>query len=447
MTIRFPVEARSRLRETAQTYAREVRSFSPVSRNFLIASSLGGINAGVSSVLLNLYILSLGNAEGYLGRLLSLGSLGAATGALVGAQLADRWSSWVALMLGTVVAGSGLLIVLVPGLDLFLPVGTFLGGLGAVTVYLAVPPFLASHSEPSNRPYLFGIAGASYVVSTAIGSILGGFLPAILRDAFPGTSQPDIYRLSLAFGIACSAIGVPFIWRARPTGSGSRGNDDMGSDHPPESRMAGIPIALDKVSWASVIRDPIVRRTLARFVLTDGLIRLGGNLIVPFFSVYFVRELGASEAWFGTLRVVERSIEVIAMLAIAPVAARFGPVATIALSQLASVPMLLGLGFAPNLGVASGIFLIRGTLMEMTVPLRDNFMMDRLPPGSRATVSAAVLLFGYAIAFFSVRVGGQMVQSGHRDYTYMIAGALYTISAVLFFRLFRDQSPEKSQVA
>ncbi|NCV21071.1 MAG: MFS transporter, partial [Chloroflexi bacterium] len=260
--------------------------------------------------------------------------------------------------------------------------------------------------------------------------------------AFPGTSQPDIYRLSLAFGIACSAIGVPFIWRARPNGSGSRGNDDMGSDHEPESRMAGIPIALDKVSWASVIRDPIVRRTLARFVLTDGLIRLGGNLIVPFFSVYFVRELGASEAWFGTLRVVERSIEVIAMLAIAPVAARFGPVATIALSQLASVPMLLGLGFAPNLGVASGIFLIRGTLMEMTVPLRDNFMMDRLPPGSRATVSAAVLLFGYAIAFFSVRVGGQMVQSGHRDYTYMIAGALYTISAVLFFRLFRDHSRE-----
>lgn len=130
MTIRFPVEARSRLRETAQSYASEVRSFSPVSRNFLIASSLGGINAGVSSVLLNLYILSLGNAEGYLGRLLSLGSLGAATGALVGAQIADRWSSWVALMLGTVIAGSGLLIVLVPGLDLLLPVGTFLGGSG-----------------------------------------------------------------------------------------------------------------------------------------------------------------------------------------------------------------------------------------------------------------------------------------------------------------------------
>ncbi len=447
MTIRFPEATLSRLQATAHTYAGEVRSFSPVSRNFLVASSLGGINAGVSSVLLNLYILSLGNAEGYLGRLMSLGSLGAATGALIGAQIADKWSSWVALMLGTVVAGSGLLIVLVPGLDLFLPVGTFLGGLGAVTVYLAVPPFLASHSQPSNRPYLFGIAGASYVVSTATGSILGGFLPSIIRDASPGTPPSDIYRLALAFGVACSAVGVPFLWRARPTSSGSGGNDVRSSDQTNESRMAGIPIALDKVSWASVIRDPFVRLTLARFVVTDGLIRLGGNLIVPFFSVYFVRELGASEAWFGTLRVIERSIEVIAMLAIAPVAARFGPAATIALSQLASVPMLLGLGFAPSLGFASGIFLIRGTLMEMTVPLRDNFMMDCLPPGSRATVSAAVLLFGYAIAFLSVRVGGQMVQSGHRDYTYMIAGALYTISAMLFFRFFRDQSIEKARVA
>ncbi|MSQ43904.1 MAG: MFS transporter [Chloroflexi bacterium] len=447
MTIRFPAATRSQLQATAQTYAREVRSFSPISRNFLVASSLGGINAGVTSVLLNLYILSLGNAEGDLGRLLSLGSLGAAMGALIGAQIADKWSSWVALMLGTVIAGSGLLIVLIPGLNIFLSVGTFLGGLGTVTIYLAVPPFLASHSQQSNRPYLFGIAGASYVVSTAIGSILGGFLPAIIRAAFPGTSQADIYRLSLAFGVACSAIGVPFLWRARPTKSGSVGNKDRGSDQATPSRMAGTLVALDKVSWASVIRDPIVRLILARFVLTDGLIRLGGNLIVPFFSVYFVRELGASEAWFGTLRVIERSIEVIAMLAIAPVASRFGPVATIALSQLASVPMLLGLGFAPSLGIASGIFLIRGTLMEMTVPLRDNFMMDRLPPGSRATVSAAVLLFGYAIAFFSVRVGGQMVQVGHRDYTYMISGALYTISAVLFFRLFRNQSTEKALVA
>ena len=447
MTIRFLVETQSRLHETAQAYVKEVRSFSPVTRNFLVAASLGGINAGVASVLMNLYILSLGNAEGYLGQLLSLGSLGAATGALIGAQIADRWSSWIALMLGTVVAGSGLIMVLVPGLDLFMSVGTFLGGLGAVTVYLAVPPFLASHSEPSNRPYLFGIAGASYVVSTAIGSIVGGLLPAITAEAFPGTSQQDSYRLSLAFGVVCSALGVPFLWRARPTGSGSSGKNDTGTGQAPGLRIAGIPIALDKVSWTTVIRDPTVRIMLARFLLTDGLIRLGGNLVVPFFNVYFVRELGASEAWFGTMRVIERSVEVLAMLAIAPVAARFGPVATIALSQLASVPMLLGLGFAPNLGIASGIFLIRGTLMEMTVPLRDNFMMDRLPTGSRATFSAAVLLVGYSIAFFSVRVGGQMVQSGQRTDTYMIAGALYTISAVLFYSFFRDQSSQKAHVA
>ena len=71
-------------------------------------------------------------------------------------------------------------------------------------------------------------------------------------------------------------------------------------------------------------------------------------MVVPFFSVYFVRELGASEAWYGTLRVVERTIEVVAMLGVAPVAARLGPVATIAWTQALSVPMLLSLGFAPG---------------------------------------------------------------------------------------------------
>ena len=84
------------------------------------------------------------------------------------------------------------------------------------------------------------------------------------------------------------------------------------------------------------------------------------NLFVPFFNVYFVEQLGASTAWFGTLRFLDRTIVVVATLLVAPLAVRYGAVSTITFTQLLSVPCLLAFGFAPGLPLASATFLARG---------------------------------------------------------------------------------------
>ena len=417
------------------TYAREVRAFPGPARRFLAASILGGINAGVSSILLPLFLLATGTGEAELGRLISLGSAGAALGAIAGGPIADRWGPWRALVAGTIVTGVGLTAVLVPmpagaAASAILRAGLILGGLGAVVVYLAVPPYLAAITPQATRPYLFGVAGAAYVTSTALGSLLGGALPTALRTLAPGIDDALTYRLALVAGAACSGLGIPFLLGARPSGH-------LDADAPPSAQDLASRVSRTVQAFIDTWRDREARGATIRFLATDGLLRLGGNMVVPFFSVYFVRELGASEAWYGTLRVVERTIEVVAMLGVAPVAARLGPVATIAWTQALSVPMLLGLGFAPGLMVASAVFLVRGTLMEMTVPLRDNFMMDRLPAGARATGSAAVMLSGYALAFVGVRIGGALNEAGLRHVAYIVTATLYVGGAIAFARVFR----------
>ena len=422
-------------RGVVATYAREVRAFPAPARRFLAASILGGINAGVSSILLPLFLLATGTGEAELGRLISLGSAGAALGAIAGGPIADRWGPWRALVAGTIVTGVGLTAVLVPiqtgaAASVILRAGLVLGGLGAVVVYLAVPPYLAAITPRSTRPYLFGVAGAAYVTSTALGSLLGGALPTALRTLVPSIDDATTYRLALIAGAACSDLGIPFLLGARPSGA-------LDAETPPPAQDLTSRVSRTVQAFIDTWRDREARDATIRFLATDGLLRLGGNMVVPFFSVYFVRELGASEAWYGTLRVVERTIEVVAMLGVAPVAARLGPVATIAWTQALSVPMLLGLGFAPGLMIASAVFLVRGTLMEMTVPLRDNFMMDRLPTGARATGSAAVMLSGYALAFIGVRVGGALNEAGLRHVAYIVTAILYVGGAIAFARVFR----------
>ncbi len=420
------------------TYIREVRAFPTHARRFLAASILGGVNAGVSSILLPLFLLASGTGEAELGRLISLGSAGAALGAIVGGPTADRWGPWRTLVAGTVVTGTGLIAVLVDGghgtvARTILGTGLVLGGLGAVIVYLAVPPYLAAIAPPATRPYLFGVAGAAYVTSTALGSLLGGALPTALRTVMPGIDDATTYRLALVVGAGCSGLGIPFLLAARPSGQ-------LDTDIPHDRQDVTSRVSRTLDALLATWRDRSARDNTLRFLATDGFLRLGGNMVVPFFGVYFVRELGTSEAWYGTLRVAERTIEVVAMLGVAPMAARLGPVATIAWTQALSVPMLLGVGFAPGLIAASAVFLVRGTLMEMTVPLRDSFMMDRLPVGARATGSAAVMLSGYALAFIGVRIGGALNEAGLRHVAYVATAILYLAGAIAFAHLFRDRT-------
>jgi MFS family permease len=334
------------------------------------------------------------------------------------------------MLLGTAFAGGGAFLLLLSAAPPALSAGVALGSMGTVLVYIAVSPFLARHSTPRERTHLFGVVAAAYVVSTAAGSLLGGVLPSLIEATWPGLSRTQVYRLALFGGALLSALGIPLLVLVRETSGRVLG---QGAD----ARERAV--RLDRV--LALVRDPVWRRDVARvvaqFVIADGLIRLGANLVVPFFNVFFVRHLGASEAWYGALRFAERAIEVVAMLLVAPLALRFGPVATITATQLLSVPMLLVLGFAPTVAIASTAFLFRGTLMEMTVPVRDSFMMDVVPAGYRATANAALLLVGYVLAFVSTRAGGALLESGRYDLAFSLTAAFYTASALLYWRFFR----------
>jgi MFS family permease len=342
------------------------------------------------------------------------------------------------------VAGS--VLVLLAAAPLWLGLGLLGVSAGSVVVYIAAPAFLMRHSTGAERPYLFGVAAAAYVVSTALGAALGGALPGLLRAALDGWPDASIYRLSLLVGGLLSALGIPLLVLTRESpalppaqdaaGSGARGTENRPAAEGKVTATAqAITAALRDLPRR--LRDPAFVRLVAQFVLADGLIRIGGNLVLPYLNVFFVRHLGASEAFYGALRFGERGLVVVATLLVALLVTRIGPVATVVLTQLLSVPLLLLLGFAPTAGVAAAAFLLRGPLMEMTQPTRDNFLMEVAPAPARASAFAALTLAGYAIGFGASFVAERLLADGRFDVAFVLTGALYVTSAAMYWLFFR----------
>ena len=72
----------------AGDYWAHVREFSRSARLFLAAATLGGVSGGVTNLLLNLYIVSLGYPERALPGFARFGLAGAAAGAIAGGCIA-----------------------------------------------------------------------------------------------------------------------------------------------------------------------------------------------------------------------------------------------------------------------------------------------------------------------------------------------------------------------
>ena len=382
------------------------------------------MSGGAANVLHNLYFVALGFPEAALPGFARFGLLGAAVGAIAAGPLVAFIGPRRAILAATSLVATGTLALLLLSGRTSIGGGLLAISLGSLVVYIAAPTFLAASSTPEDRPYLFGVAAAAYVVSTALGAAVGGALPGLVRAVATDVTPADVYRVSLAAAGLLSAIAIPILALTRETPAG-----------------AAVEVASPFGALRSFVdhaRRPVFLKLLTQLVLADGLIRVGGNLFLPYLNVYFVNHLGASEAVYGAMRSTERAVVVAATLLVAVLVRRFGPIAVIVVTQLLSVPLLLTVGLASTVSVAVAAYIARGPVMEMTQPTRDNFVVDASPAPLRATALAVLTLAGYAIGFGTSFLSERLFEAGQFQVSFVIAAALYVISALLYWLFFHS---------
>lgn len=400
---------------TLLEYGSRVRAFRPNARLYLFNVIIAGAAMGVFRLLFNFYVLSLGFDEALLGRLVTTNNLTSLLVALPAGYLADQLGRKASLLI------AGLLTsIAIAGMVLWPSIGVFyftnvLFGLAQSLAAVTMAPFLMENSGEQERTYLFSFSLGLQMASGSLGNWIGGYLPtwiggwlsvaATNSAAYAGAmlSVSGLYAFSL----------LPLLFLRIPQGEYSE-------------RSLFTPL-----SYAS--QHPAM---LTKLILPMLITSIGAGLIMPFMNVFFRQNYGQPDPVIGALFAWGSLAMGLGLLIAPPLAERLGKIQFVVISQGLSIPFLILLGFAPWFWLSAAAYYVRVALMNMSGPIYETFVMEKVDASARATVASLVSMswsFGWA---FSPTVSGWLqVQYGFGP-SFLGTILLYSVSVILYWAFF-----------
>lgn len=396
-------------------YRSKVRAFQPNARFFLLHITISGAAMGVFRLLFNFFVLSLGYDEALLGNLVTTSSLVALLAALPMGYAVDRLGRKPALLLATLLEAFAILFMVVfPSAGIFLAMSA-LSGLGQSLAAVAVAPFLMENSSVAERTYLFSISSGLQMTMASVGNWIGGYLPSWLAVSLQkSTTSPEAYGMALLIigGVLLFSL-LPLVV-IQPQGA----------------------IRAERALFAPLTYFRQQSDLLARLVAPMLLTSIGAGLIIPFMNVFYRQVYHQSDPVIGALFAWGSLWMGVGLLLAPPLAERLGKMNLVIGSQALSIPFLILMGFAPQFWLSAVAYYIRLALMNMSGPVYQAFVMERVEPSTRATVSSLVSMswnFGWA---FSPTISGWLqVRYGFAP-PFIGTILLYTLSIFLYWAFF-----------
>ena len=370
------------LRIVAATYADRVHHFSPNALLYLLHVMLSGAAIGVFRLLFNFYGQSLGLDKEVLGQFVSINNLVALVAALPIGYLADRLGRKVSLVTAALlVTCSMAAMVLFPQL-VFLYLINVVLGLAQSLAGVTMSPFLMENSQQEERTYLFSMGQGLQMVSSSLGNWVGGYLPgwAAAYLLVSATSSPAYGAALLVIAVGAGVAVIPLFFLKRKA--------------PGEVRMERA--HFDPIGYARTDGDTLVKLVLPMLVTS-----IGAGLIMPFMNLFFREVHGQPDPVIGVMFAWGSLAMGIGLLLAPALADRMGKIQLVVLSQAISIPFLIILGFSPWFWLATVAYYIRLTLMNMSGPVYQTFVMEHVRPTARATVASLVNMahnFGWALS-------------------------------------------------
>ncbi|HNR03016.1 MAG TPA: MFS transporter [Anaerolineaceae bacterium] len=405
-----------------QNYAGNVRAFSRNASLYLLSTIISSSAFGVFRLLFNFYVLSLGYDEALVGNLVAASSMTALIAAIPMGYLADLLGRKVSLIGGglvTVIAISGMLLFPSPTMFILMNV---LMGLGQSISGVTMGPFLMENSGEKERTYLFSFSSGISMAASSVGNWIGGLLPTWLAASAGGdATSAGAYRLSLAIVAAAASVAViPLFMMAI-----KRGKAGERSLFAPFTYFKSHPSLLGKLILPMLVTS------------------IGAGLIMPFMNLFFRQVHGQSDSAIGTLFAFGSLAMGIGLLIAPPLAEKYGKIQFVVITQALSIPFLALLGFSPLYWIAASAYYIRVALMNMSGPVYQTFVMEKVEPSARATVASLVSMansFGWA---FSPTISGYIQVKYGFGPAFFLTIILYVLSITLYWGFFWRGSRNK----
>jgi MFS family permease len=425
--VKFEDQGKANPQGFIKTYIQRVKAFSPNARKYLISIMLFGAGFGIFRILFNFFLRSLGFDETFMGLLSTISSMTVLVSALPMGYLVDKLGRKRSLVIsGLLISLSIFLMVIFPSATMLITMNILMGigsSLGGVTT----GPFLMENSGEVERTYLFSISSGLRMAAFSVGDWVGGYLPTWFGGLF------DVSPTSkTAYAWAIAAAGVFVLFAVLPRALIKRNVSSTGE------RTIFAPI-----SFAKENPGMLTKLLLPMFVTS-----IGAGMIMPFMNIFFSNVHNQSDAVIGTVFAWGSLAMGVGLILAPALADRFGKINVVVYTQGLSIPFLILLGFSPVFGWSTFAYYIRLTLMNMSSPVYQTFVMEQVEPDSRAMVASLnSMVNSFGRAFSPIVSGLMQVRYGFNP-SFIGTISLYALSIVLYYLFFirgRGQKLKQAQ--
>ena len=413
-------------------------------RLFLVTTFVAGAALSLYWIDFNLYLESLGYSNATIGVVSTIAAVAGAAAAFPASAASDRFGRR-AIIAGGVVLG----LVALAGLLLtealpFIVVLAACWSVGSQSFQVVQAPFLTEHSDPEHRNQLFAAQFAIQNVTNVAAAVLGGIGAAAiagwigLDPAGPGTYRVILVIMAVLLTASLASVALLSDDRPRVLTSARLARVGEPAAFPPDPRRA-------RTIFGIVIRD---RARFARLIFPGFLISLGAGQVIPFLNLFIQRKFGLDLTSLNAVFAFTSLGTVAAILAQPALARRFGQITSVVIVQGASIPFLAVLGFSPVLWMVILAMAVRSSLMNAGNPIFSAFAMERVSPGERATLSAAMTVLwqvGWVVGgvFYTI-LQALLGFDGGYTVNFVTIITLYTIATGLYWVWFGRSDVRRS---
>jgi len=253
------------------------------------------------------------------------------------------------------------------------------------------------------------VTGARRTTILSLYNLLGYGAAALGAAAVRGVAGYDALFLLFLAGAAVQAIAYRFL-PSRPRAEAARPRGPLTS-------------------------TPLIRRMAALFALDS----FAGGFVLQSLVAYFLHvRFGLDLAALGLIFFVAQLLTAASLLLAARCAARFGLLATMVVSHLASNVFLIAIAAAPSGAVAVALLLLRQLLSQMDVPTRQAYVMAVVEDHEREAAASTTNLARTLAQAITPALTGWTMQALALAAPFVLGGGLKIVYDVLLYFTFRD---------
>jgi MFS family permease len=390
----------------------------------LVVRSLRAFGDGFISLLLPVYLLTLGRTPFEIGVIATGTLLGSGVLTLAVGLIAWRFDcralllAAAALMAATGFAFASLadfwplLVVAV--------VGTLNPSSGDVSVFLPLEhAVLARVIDDRHRTAAFARYSLAGALVAALGALCAG-VPEIVSHATGLAAKPLLQAAFVLYGLLGVASG--FVYRKLPRSFSA----DVGA--------RAAPLAASKR----------IVYTLAALFSLDA---FGGGFIVQsLLALWLYQKFELSTAAAGTIFFWTGVLAAFSYLVAVRIAERIGLVNTMVFTHLPSSLLLIAIPFVADLDWVVALLFARAALSQMDVPTRSSYVMAIVAPSERAAAASVTSVPRSLASALSPLLAGYLLGASTFGWPLVIGGALKIVYDLLLLTTFRRvRPPEESR--